>query len=337
MVVSKYPATYGHTTVMNNLCHGLNKIGYNTSIGAFSFEKEPPSGIDKVELSKSKLIAVGSKSLGFDIIHCHQPRAAYFLLFKKSLVPFVFHYHGASNKTQELNFKTLMHLHRNKISKIIAVSNTASEQIRKMCGETQVEVIYNGVNTSIHNTRLPRQYKKGEPQLFFAGALREYKKTAMLIDSIPILLKKYPSVHLQIAGEGKEYDKLKKMIKLKNLQEKVELTGNLDENELKLRFSSCDIYVSASTFETLPVSTLEAMACGKPLVLSEHPAHKEVIAASNAGLIFEYSNKSDFCSKITEVFDNKESYGLAARNFAEKHDWSQICSKVANVYNKLLN
>jgi len=50
MVVAKYPATYGHTTVINNLCLGLKKLGHKTAVGAFEFESDPPEGVEKIEL-----------------------------------------------------------------------------------------------------------------------------------------------------------------------------------------------------------------------------------------------------------------------------------------------
>ena len=59
MVVAKYPATRGHTTVINNLCKGLSEIGYETAIGAFSFDEDPPFNIKKIVLNKTKLLKNG--------------------------------------------------------------------------------------------------------------------------------------------------------------------------------------------------------------------------------------------------------------------------------------
>ena len=59
MVVAKYPATHGHTTVINNLCNHLNLLGYRTAIGAFSFTSDPPLGVEKVQLNKIKLLREG--------------------------------------------------------------------------------------------------------------------------------------------------------------------------------------------------------------------------------------------------------------------------------------
>jgi len=104
MVVAQYPATSGHTTVIDNLCKELNEMGYIASIGAFSFKKDPPYDIKKIKLSKKKLLTSGVSYLDYDIIHPHQSRVLYYLLTKKPKKPIVFHYHGASNTIQKENF-----------------------------------------------------------------------------------------------------------------------------------------------------------------------------------------------------------------------------------------
>ena len=40
MIVAKYPAIYGHTTVIDSLCQGLKVLGHKTAIGAFTFERD---------------------------------------------------------------------------------------------------------------------------------------------------------------------------------------------------------------------------------------------------------------------------------------------------------
>src|SRR3989338_1042180 len=90
MVVAKYPATFGHTTVINHLCKGLNELGYRSAIGAFSFEAEPPFNIEKIKLNKRKLLTSGISYLDFDIIHAHQARVLYYLLLIKPTKPVLF-------------------------------------------------------------------------------------------------------------------------------------------------------------------------------------------------------------------------------------------------------
>ena len=276
-IVAKYPATYGHTSVINNLCHGLNELGHKTAIGAFSFDSDPPKGVEKVILKKNELLRSGVASLEYDIIHPHQARVLYYLLFKKPEKPIVFHYHAASNIIQELNLKLSMKLFKKRISKFISVSKKASNHLEEWTGKCDDVVIYNGVDTKFFHPGLEQPYRKGSPQLLFVSVLRRYKKTVDLINAIPELLKMYPKAHLQIVGNGEDFSRLQNIIKEKNLEKNIEMTGRIDDGELRLRYASCDMYVSASTNEHCPVPTFEAMACGRPLVLSELESHMEII------------------------------------------------------------
>ncbi|TAK22532.1 MAG: glycosyltransferase family 1 protein [Nitrosarchaeum sp.] len=333
MVVAKYPATYGHTTVINNLCVGLNKIGFRTAIGAFSFDEEPPQGIEKVILNKKELLSKGADSLDFDIIHPHQARVIYYLLFKKTRKPIVFHYHAAATKIQEINLVIMMALFKKKIAKTICVSQKALNHLQGLAGKCNSVIIYNGSDTNFYNPNLPKPYRKGEPQLLFVSVLRPYKKAGKLIDAMPELLKKFPKAYLQIVGAGQDFEMLKQKIKQLGLENSVELAGRVTDDELRLRYSSCDLYISASTNEHCPVPTFEAMACGKPLVLSNLESHEEIIKASNAGLTF--AGDSDICQKIEEVYKNLKTYGDNALNFSKNYDWSSICKQVETVYEEI--
>jgi glycosyltransferase involved in cell wall biosynthesis len=335
MVVAKYPATYGHTTVINNLCAGLNKMGYRAAIGAFSFDEEPPFNIEKVKLSKKKLLTEGVKYLDFDIIHPHQARVMYYLLFKKPTKPIVFHYHAAATKIQEINLTLMMALYKKRISKTICVSQKALNHLQGLTGKCDAIIIYNGSDTNFYNPNLPKPYKKGEPQLLFVSVLRRYKNAGALVDAMPKLLRKYPKAHLQIVGAGEDYDRLKEKIKQLALENNIEMTGKVTDEELRLRYSSCDLYISASTNEHCPVPTFEAMACGKPLVLSELESHIEIVNASKAGLTFSFSDSSDICRKIDEVYKNEKVYSEHALKFSRNYDWSNICKQVASVYDQI--
>lgn len=337
MIVKKYPADFGHTTVINNLCIELEKMGHKTGIGAFTFDSPPPKNVKQVQLSKLKSLFFGINRLDYDIVYLHQSFPNYFLLTKKPSKPVILYYHGASNRIQEINFKIMMFLYKNRISQIVSVSHAGVSQMKKMLGNVSAEVIYNGVDTEFFNSELPPTYKKGDPQLLFVGGLRTYKKVSLLISAMPKLLKKYPQSHLQIVGIGEEMENLENQIKDLNLENNVELTGKIDNEELKIRYSSCDIYVSASTFEVCPVPTMEAMASGKPLVLYDIEPHREIIEISGAGKIFSFKTESDFVTMIDDVYKNKDSLKTSALKFAKNHDWKIISKQVIDNFEKLFN
>ena len=311
----------------------MNALGHKTAIGAFNFEDEPPKNVEKVQLNKFELLKSGVKSLNYDIIHPHQAQVLYYLLAKKPDKPIVFHYHAASNIVQELNLKFSMSLFKNKISKFISVSKKASNHLKEWIGECDDVVIYNGVDTKIFNTEISTPYKKGSPQLLFVSGLRKYKKTKILIESMPKVLKEFPDAHLQIVGDGEDLTTLQDMISRKKLNHKIDLIGKINHDELKFYYSSCDLYISASTFEVCPIPTIEAMACGKPLVLFDIEPHAEIIRTSNAGKLF--SSPDDIVLAIDDVFHNREYFGNLATKFGQELDWSIIAKQVSGIYDSL--
>lgn len=334
MVVSTYLPFVGHGTVINNVCNGINKLGFNVAIGAFSFAQDPPDGIEKVNLKRFKRLTSNVPGCGFDIIHNYHTKMNYYALVTTK--PFIFHYLGTSNKLQEINLKLSMLFCKSRISSIISSSYSSLGQFRSVAGNISSDVIYDGVDSIYYHPNLPRPYRKGDPHLLFVGKLHKYKNVGQLVAAMSDVIDMYPDAYLQIVGDGDEYANLKHEIKKRNLENSVELTGKLFGEKLRLTYSSCDIYISSSKIEAYPLPPVEAMACGKPVLLSDIPIHKELLDASNAGVAFALNNHSDIRQKLKEVYDNKKSFSTAARQFSVEHDWSAMCARIAGIYDQLM-
>lgn len=330
MTISHYRGFGGHDIVINNLCSGLQKIGYDVTIGAFSFDQTPPNEIKKIKLKKTNFL---KESNDFDLIHNHETFMNYYCIFNKK--PIVFHYHGANGIAQKINLRTCLFILQNRISKIISVSNSATDHLKNISNIPST-VIYNGVDTDFYESNLPKVHTKGSPQLLFVGSLLPHKNIETIIDAMKLITEIYPSAHLQIVGSGKNYAHLKNLIKKKNLENNVELVGKLNKEELKLRYSSCDVYISASTLETFDMPVLEAMSCGKPSILSDIPAHEELLDASKAGLTFSSFDIYEIREQLKKVFEQNQFFGSNARKFAERYDWSIICKQVGHIYDEIL-
>ena len=330
MLMSVYQKVSGHTRVIDNLSIFLAKQGYDITIGAFKFEKEPPENIKRVKLTYSNILSNFKK---FDILHNHQTKMNFFSLFTSK--PFIFQYHGASMKLQKMNLFLSLLFCQKRITRLVSVSKSALEQLPKFARNIPTEVIYNGIDTDYYNVMSNQGDKKGKPQLFFAGNLFRYKNVQLIIKSMKKLSEKYPEAYLEIAGNGEYKIELEKLIKNSNLEKKVILLGRIDDEELRKRYTLADLYVSASTFETFGMPLLESMACGKPVAVSDIPAHKELVEGSNAGSCFSL-NIEDVVKKITIVYENKDQLGKIGRKFAEKFNWKKIADDYGKLYDGLV-
>lgn len=330
MTLYEYNQFGGHGSTVTNLCKNLLNEEFECYIGAFKFKQDPPYPIQKITLNYRNFV---SKVNNFDIIHNHQPKFNYFSLFIKK--PFIFHLHGASNKIQEINLKFSLLISKRKINHIITISDSVTYQINVVKKIIPYSVISCGVNSDFFNVQKRKEYAKGNPELIFIGVLYPHKNVRKLIEFVKKIISKNHNIHLQIVGDGIEYQKIKNMIKNEKLQSHIELTGNISNDELKNRLYSCDVYVTASHHEMLDMPAIEAMSTKKPVLLSNIPAHNELIKKSNGGLIFNHEDFNDFIKKLNLVLEKSEYYANNGRNFAEKNDWKNISKKVAMIYNEL--
>jgi hypothetical protein len=109
MIVSNYFMADRVEVVINNLCNGLNKIGYNVGIGPFSFDLNSADNKEKVNLEKFRSLTTNNISkYDFDIIHSYQAQIDYYSpLTPKSVM---FHFHRIANIIQEINLKVLVYM-----------------------------------------------------------------------------------------------------------------------------------------------------------------------------------------------------------------------------------
>jgi teichuronic acid biosynthesis glycosyltransferase TuaC len=329
MLMSIYQKISGHTRVVDNLSKFLVKEGFDVTIGAIKFQKEPPNGVKREDLKLTNII---SKIKNYDIIHNHQTKMNYFSLFTEK--PFIFQYHGASMKLQKINLFLSLMLCQKKISKLVSVSKAALLQLPKFAENIPTEVIYNGIDSEYYKLKNNFEQKKSEPQLFFAGNLFQYKNVQFIIRSLNKLKEHYPNFVLRIAGDGEYKIKLEEIIKEQKLEKNVFLLGRIDDEFLRKEYCSSDVYISASTFETFGMPLLESMSCFKPVVVSKIPPHEELVNGSRAGECFSMDN-DEIIEKIIKVYENKEELGILGRKFAEKYDWIEIVKMYKTLYNEL--
>tara|TARA_B100000959_G_C14859357_1_gene573588 strand:- start:368 stop:1093 length:726 start_codon:yes stop_codon:yes gene_type:complete len=235
---------------------------------------------------------------------------------------------------QEKNLKISSYICRNKINKIVAVSNSAKNALIDKVGKIPIDVIYNGVDSNLFSDE-KKNNSSNNIKLLFVGNLFRHKNVVELIDAMPLILKKYPFTILEIVGDGEQFNIIKNKIKEKNLTSNIKLLGKIPNLKLNQIYISSDIYISASTKEAFPIPLLESMACGKPLLLSDIAPHKEIISASNAGEVF--TNISEIPEKMSKIIENKKEYVQSARKFATTNNWEHVAKEMDIIYQNILS
>lgn len=217
------------------------------------------------------------------------------------------------------------------------------DELNRMKNKTKAKcaVIHNGIKSEnfFSDQKEINKIKKKFPQkivLFLARI--ELQKNPLLFVKAAEKLKNENAVFL-IAGKGPMEKKLTKIIKEKNLSN-TKFLGWLEEKEKNALLYSSEIYVLPSLFEPVSVSTLEAMACKKPVIVSNVGGLKEIVNSS-LGIKVKPNDTKELAKAIKFLLDNpKKAQEMGLNGFKKiKREflWKNIAEKYISFFEELLN
>jgi len=159
------------------------------------------------------------------------------------------------------------------------------------------------------------------------------KKHEVLVDALAIVAKRRPNVVLLLAGEGPE----KARIERRSAELKVRVV--VPDGEIAWTtnlYSSCDLYVTASSKEGLPLAPLEAMASERAVIATDVPGHRDVVAHDTGLLVSPEEGAPALAAAIESLLDDPERRRRMGRAGRERvlRDFTvqSMVAKTAEVY-----
>ncbi|MEZ3433797.1 MAG: glycosyltransferase family 4 protein [Lachnospiraceae bacterium] len=129
----------------------------------------------------------------------------------------------------------------------------------------------------------------GVVRMVFAGKIAEKKGVMSLLRSLSLLDCEKDSIKLYLAGStgnDREYGVIRGLAG--NCPYHVEFLGRLSQTELAKVYNQCDIFVLPSFFEGIPLTVIEALACGCRVVMTDLPGIKEWLSEAALGADIRY-------------------------------------------------
>ncbi len=263
-----------------------------------------------------------------DVIHAHVAYPAGFIamtLSERFGIPYIitehmgpFPFQSLEKEMEELILNPMRHA-----AKVLAVSANLTDRIRSF--GVKAEQTSNFIDDSFFQPSPTRAR-----QLFtflYIGRLVEGK-------GLDILLRAFAGIgdntKLVVVGSGPLAGKLKHLQSELNLSN-VEWKGECDRQVVLQCIHECDAFVLPSLHENQPVSILEALACGKPVVATICGGSEELISEVN-GLLAKAGVVDDLARKLTEITRSKFNSGEIRKSFMEKHGAARIIDQLEAIY-----
>jgi glycosyltransferase involved in cell wall biosynthesis len=241
----------------------------------------------------------------------------------------------------------LEHLTSPLADKIIAVG----EEVKKFMIEKakiptdKLLTIHNGIEINhlkkeISTQKLQKELKlKPETKIITTvGRLACQKGHIYLLQALKLVLEKEREVNLLVVGEGPLRKFLEEISREMGVREKVSFLGVRENIEEILALT--DIFVSASLWEGLPLSVMEAMASGRPVIVTDIASHRELVEDRVTGLLVPVKNPFALAKAIKELLGHEErrrEMGEAGRQKVEKNfSLQKMVEKTERLYQDLL-
>jgi len=173
------------------------------------------------------------------------------------------------------------------------------------------------------------------------GQLRAAKGVPVLLEAIPAILRKCERVTVLIAGSGPLSHVVSQWASKEKFGSRIKLVlRHISPDETAFFFNCCDLFVLPSYWEGLPLSLLEAMACGACPVASSVGDVPSVITDGVNGILVKPGNPRELGDKIVELVRDQELMKSIRQNSAkivETHDWDRIAESYDRLYSELIN
>lgn len=206
----------------------------------------------------------------------------------------------------------------------------------------RVTPLRNGVDLSLFRPPADRRALRASldlpppdaaPVLACVGNLVELKRYHLAIEALAHLP---PGTRLMIVGAGPEEAALRRLAESRGVTDRVRFLGRVPHERLHEIYGAADALILASSREGWPNVLLEAMACGTPVVASRIWGTPEVVAAPEAGRLFDTPSGAGVADAVTALLDSPPPRE-ATRIYAEGFGWRDTSRGQARLFRRAVN
>ena len=316
--------------------------------GSYLEEQCEQDNIDVVYLGKEKgfhpsilpRIAKAIRAFNPDVIHMHKSRFHYFLLpilmcgVKKRL----YTVHCLADKdTRGKGLRKLVSFaFRHCRVEPVAISDLCRESLVRTYGldRNSVPCIYNGIDTEkFRNLEERTAPRKGKLTCVSVGRLSPPKNYPLLLRVAEKVHEKWPDVKFVILGDGELRETVEEQLTRQHSRDYVHLMGSV--SDVNRYLWEADIFLMTSDYEGLPLTVLEAMAAGLPVVSTKAGGVVDVVENEENGLLVDCGDEQGLVSAIDRLCASPEdciSFSQKSRELSLKYSLRNMAEAYLRLY-----
>jgi len=235
-------------------------------------------------------------------------------------------------------------------AKIITATPEIAERIISLgISATKIVVLSNVPDISLLNELTKDSNKKRQLEgtfvISYVGGFSSHRGLDTLVNAMPLVMKKNPSTHLFLVGDGKMKPILQRMVDRLKLNGYVTFTGwvPFDEAMEYVQLSDLGIipyHSTAQTHSALPHKIFQYMFFKKPVLVSNVKLLKKMVETTKCGLVFPAGDHNQLAQRILEVAKNRRNLARLGENgykaVVTEYNWDREKTKLMKMYDEIV-
>ena len=228
------------------------------------------------------------------------------------------------------------------IDRIMVLSHVSEEYVRKAYNRPST-IVRTGVDVEIfHNAsgeKLRRKYGlENSFVLLFVGISR-YARRTDVVRALYHLSKKYENVIL-VLESAREREMLTSLSEKLGVRDKILFLYSASDRELAEVYAACDVFVYPSSASPWGLVVTEAMAAGKPAIVSKQVGTSEIIQNGVNGIVIDRAKPEEIAKQVGMLIENqalRKKLGENAYEFVRNNlSWERYAKNVENVFRETI-
>jgi glycosyltransferase involved in cell wall biosynthesis len=232
------------------------------------------------------------------------------------------------------------------VDQVVAPSLGLKKVLQKLGVKAEIEVVPNGVDISpFRGEILPIESDEfGFPDdaviLTYVGRLGPEKNLPFLLRAFNGAAQAYENICLLIVGDGPERDNLVDIVRHMSISNRVYFAGFVEYKKIPNYLAAAHIFVTASVTEVHPLSVIEAMGAGLPILGIESPGVADTVINGIDGFVVPEEDLAAFTAKMVRMVtdsDLRKQMSAAARKTSELYDYQRTNQLMHELYKRVIH
>lgn len=187
--------------------------------------------------------------------------------------------------------------------------------------------------------RFAAAYKGGAPHILVARNLERLYDNASALRAFALVRKRYPVARMTIAGSGPERGSLEVLARELGLADAVTFAGRVENSAMPALYQDASIALNPSLADNMPISVLEALASGVPVVSTDVGGVPFLVEHEKTALLVPPADPvamAEACLRLMAEPELARQLSAAGQSRAREFAWEQVRGKLYAVYDDVL-